>query len=98
MKRRLLRDPDPPASGAASAANQAPPPAAATVIGSAVSEGDAGEIVKLKRDLDDERAGRKKDQTRLSELEDENRRLKTPPAPAPAPEKRSWLEGATLLG
>jgi hypothetical protein len=45
--------------------------------------------VKTKRELDEEKKARKAEQTRLSELEDENRRLKTPP---PAPEKTGKLK------
>ena len=77
----------------------AAPPAAAVVLASDVSESDAGELVKTKRELEDERKARKGEQTRLSELEDENRRLKSaglnpnpPPAPA-AKQKRGWLDG-----
>jgi len=86
--------PGPPAP--APAAQPAPPPAASAVLNADVIEGDAAEVVALRRQLDAEKAGRKADQTRLSELEDENRRLKTPPTRAP--EKKSWLDGATLLG
>ena len=80
----------------------APPPAAEKVIESNVNESDAAEIVRLKRDLEDERGGRKKEQTRLSELEDENRRLKEPvPVPVKqkaAVEKKGFLDGATFFG
>jgi len=71
------------------------------VLESAVNEGDAGELIRVKRDLDQERAGRKKDQTRVAELEDENRRLKAVPVPsvvaAAEPVKKSWLKGATFF-
>ena len=77
----------------------AAPPAAAVVLGSDVSESDAGELVQTKRQLEDERKALKVVQTRASELEDENRRLKSaglnpnpPPAPA-AKQKRGWLDG-----
>lgn len=67
---------------------------------SGANEADAGELVKTKRQLEDERKARKLEQTRLSELEDENRRLKSAglaPGPHPAPPapavKKSWLAG-----
>jgi hypothetical protein len=48
--------------------------------------------VALERDL-------RASQIRQAELEDENRQLKTPPAPPakPAPEKKSWLDGGTFF-
>jgi hypothetical protein len=62
------------------------------VLESDATEKDAAEIVRLNRELESERSGRKKDQTRLAELEDENRRLKQPPAtPATPPRKRGGL-------
>jgi hypothetical protein len=64
-------------------------------MASDITESEAGELVKTRRQLEDERKARKLEQTRLSELEDENRRLKAvglTPAPAPAQEKRSWLQ------
>src|SRR5436853_3233162 len=77
----------------------APPPAAETVLNSDANESDAKDLVKLRRELDDEKEGRKKDQTRVAELEDENRRLKTPAKPPEkAPEKKGWLEGNTFFG
>ncbi len=75
----------------------AAPPAAAAVLSSDVQEGDAAEIVRLRRDLETERKGRKGIETRVSELEDENRRLKTPPPPPPPKAKKSWLDGATFF-
>lgn len=75
----------------------APPPAAELVLESDAAEGEAAELVRLRRQLEDERTGRKRDQQRLAELEDENRRLKTPPAPKPAAQKRSFLDGATFF-
>ena len=83
-------DPSPPVA--------TPPPAAELVIQSGALEGDAAELLKARRDLEGERSARKKEQTRLSELEDENRRLKTPPeAPRKAPAKKHWLDGATFF-
>jgi hypothetical protein len=75
------------------------PPAAEKVL-TGEGDGEAVEAVKLKRELADERSGRKKDQTRLAELEDENRQLKKPPAPPPPPpvkEKKGWMDGATFF-
>jgi hypothetical protein len=104
MKRfSLLLSPDPgagappdPTLGANDAGDSpAAPPAAAAVLASDANEADAGELVKTKRQLADERAARKAEQIRLSELEDENRQLKQvglTPAPAPAPKAKSWAE------
>lgn len=64
----------------------APPPAAKIVLEGTKTE---RELV-LEREL-------KERETRLSELEDENRMLKTPPSPKPAPQKRHWLEGGTFF-
>lgn len=89
---RILLDPSPaPVEGGAV------PPAAALVSKSDASPEDAADLVKTRRELEEERAARKKEQIRLSELEDENRRLKTP-APKPdekkaKSEKDSWLNG-----
>jgi len=103
--RRILFSPD-GGEGGTSKANEpskdaAAPPAASTVMQSDAKEGDAAELVELKRKLEDEKQGRKKDQTRLSELEDENRRLKTPPAPTPAPaaaeQKKRFMDGWTFF-
>jgi len=54
---------------------------------------------RTKKEVAMERKLREREQ-RLSELEDENRTLKTPapkPTPEPAPEKSSWLKGATFF-
>lgn len=99
----LLLSPDADSGGGSDQApsnpsESAPPPGAEIVLNSDVKESDAAEIVRLKRELDEEKAGRKKDQTRLSELEDENHRLKQPvpvpvkkkePTEEPKPEKRN---------
>jgi hypothetical protein len=47
-------------------------------------------MVRLRRALDEEKTARKREQTRLSELEDENRQLKnvTPPAVVKAKESK----------
>jgi hypothetical protein len=94
-----LRDPNPgeggnPSPAADPSAAPAVPPAAKIV-----KEGE-----KTERELTLEKTLKDRE-TRLSELEDENRRLKTPLPPAhkqdPAPEKKGWidgvLKGATLF-
>lgn len=103
MKRKLL-SPDPgtegggPASSVPSSQPQPPPPAppppapppAATVVGNATrSERE----IQLETDLETERKAKKDREVRISELEDENHRLRSVPpttAPAaPAPEDNS---------
>jgi uncharacterized protein (DUF3084 family) len=73
------------------------PPAAALVVKSDATEQDAAELVKLQRALADKDKTIKERETRLSELEDENRRLKTPPAPKEVEKakesKWAWLNG-----
>lgn len=66
----------------------APPPAAKTVLEGTRTERE----VALERDL-------RATQTRLCELEDENRQLKTLPTPQtpPAKQKKSWLEDGTII-
>jgi hypothetical protein len=76
----------------------APQTAATTVLDSPASEADASELVKTKRELEEERKARKQVELRAAELEDENRRLKTPPPPPPPKEKKSWMSGATFFG
>lgn len=74
---------NPPTPGPAPAEPPKPPQAAETVL-----NGDNTEraielqerLSRREKELDDERQGRKKDQVRLSELEDENHRLKQVPA------------------
>jgi hypothetical protein len=87
---KILFSPDPSEGGAT-------PPAAALVAKSDASEGDALEIVRLKREKEDADKKLKERETRLSELEDENRRLKNPPAPPVKEkslrEKLAWLNG-----
>lgn len=78
-----------------------PPHGAFSVMGSDLVEGDAAEIVRLRRERDDLQKRRKALEVRTAELEDENRRLKTTvkpePGPAPEPVKRSWLNGSTFF-
>ena len=84
MKR--LHSPD-PAEGAA-------PEAAEKVLKTPVEESDAGELVKTRRELENERTARKKEQIRLAELEDENRTLKTHLSPKPEEAtKKGFLSG-----
>lgn len=79
----------------------APPPAASAVMNSDATEGDAAELVKLKRERDELAKGKRDAETRAAELADENRRLKEP-APVPITQqpaaKKSWLSGATYFG
>ncbi len=65
----------------------APPPAAKAVLESGAREGDAGELVELKRKLADEARARKEVEMKNAELEDTVHRLKTPPAPRPTKAK-----------
>lgn len=64
------------------------PPAAETVLEGTRTEKE----LTLERNI-------KERERRIAELEDENHQLKTPPSmPArPAPEKKSWLKGATFF-
>ena len=92
--KKLLLSPDPAEGGAA-------PPAADIVLKTpAIEEADAAALVQTRRELEAERKDRKKEQTRISELEDENRRLKNIPnlAPEKAKEqKKSFLSGLSDL-
>lgn len=74
------------------------PPAAAVVSKSDATENDAQEIIALRRKLEEKESTIKQRETRISELEDENRQLKSIPKPAPSPapakvevKKSSWL-------
>jgi hypothetical protein len=64
----------------------APPETARTVAGAEADETDAPELVRLQLALEAERGGRKRDQVRVAELEDELHRLKAAPRPPAAPE------------
>ena len=81
---------EPVEPAAPSSPSPALPPAANQVKHSDAKESDAGEIVALKRALEDERAARKKEQIRLAELEDAHTRR---PPQERAPEKKGWLDG-----
>lgn len=103
LSRLLLLAPDADGGGSGAAGNHGKPPqdasAAEKVISSEVTEDDAAELVKTKRDLDEERKTRKQRETRISELEDENRRLKTPPSDdKSSKQKQSFLDGLTFFG
>ena len=72
------------------------PPAAKVVAEGNLTESDAAELARLRIEAAELSRTVKARETRLSELEDENRRLKAPPA---APEKKAWLDGwKPLLG
>ena len=73
----------------------APPPAAALVADAPTDGAPAPDTTP--QELTAERAERKREQVRLAELEDENRRLKTAPAPAARQQKKGWLHGATFF-
>lgn len=82
-----------PASPSPAKPPATPPPAAEIVVKGGKTERE----LRLEQDL-------KNRETRLAELEDENRRLKTPPArpePVPPPkaaeQKRSWMAGLTFF-
>lgn len=84
-----------------SPADNSPPPAAAAVLASDAKEEDAAEIVRLKRENEEAHGKLKKHETRISELEDENRRLKEPvkiPVVDAAKQKKGFLDGATFFG
>lgn len=84
---RVLRYPNPAESGGE------PPPATKAVLNSDADPEDAQEIVRLRRDNGEKDKRLKERETRISELEDENHRLKTPkPATAPAKSKESILD------
>jgi hypothetical protein len=73
---------------------------AATVVKeSDAKESDASELVRLRREIEERDSKLKLRETRLSELEDENRTLKTPPKKEDkAIEKSHWLAGWTPFG
>lgn len=67
-----------------------PPPAATVVSQGTLSEGDAGELHRLRQERETLAAEKKARELRIMELEDENRTLKTPPAP----KRKGFLEKA----
>lgn len=84
---RLLLSPDDAAGG-----DSSQPPAAAVVAAGGLSEADAAELVKLRQEKADLGKLLKERETRLSELEDENRRIKEVVTPAAA-QKKGFLDG-----
>lgn len=76
---------DPPAENPPPPA-PAPPPAATTVLEGTRTERE----LELEKKLADEQDGRKNDQLRNMELEDENRRLKQIPTEAPKEHGGRW--------
>lgn len=70
-----------------------PPPAATVVAGGTLTEGDAGELIRLRQE-NERLAGEKKSrELELMKLQDENSRLKSPPTPAQV-QKKGFLEKA----
>lgn len=88
----IFLSPDPDDGGALPPENPAPaptaPPAAETVNDSPAREGDAEEIVALRRKLSESESAKKKVETRAAELEDSLRSLTAPPAPATPPKAK----------
>lgn len=66
-------------------------PPAATVVSAAPPNEDASELVRLRQERETLAGEKKAREFRIAELEDENRRLKSPPAPTVT--KKSWLDG-----
>lgn len=85
-------EPEPAAPKPSSDSN----PAASVVLGGNLEEADAAELVRLRQEREELARGKKDAEMRAAQLEDENRRLKTPATPA-ARQKRSWLEGGTFF-
>lgn len=67
-------------------------PPAASVVSQAPATEDASELVRLRQERDTLSSIAKARESRISQLEDENKRLKFPPTPAET-KKRSWLDG-----
>lgn len=92
-----VEEPGAPSAGASGQ----PPPAASAVMRSDLVESDAAELVRLRRERDELSRARRDLETRVSEVEDENRRLKTLPPTVPPraaeKQKRSFLHGATFF-
>lgn len=85
MRRFFLLSPDDGDGGGS-------PPAAGVVAGGTLSESDAAELVRLRQEKADLGKLVKDRETRLAELEDENRQLKNPVPPAVV-QKKGFLDG-----
>jgi hypothetical protein len=85
MLRRLLFNSDPADGGGDNSPAPAPaaPPAAAKVLESGAREGDAAELVELRRKLSETESAKRQTEMRNMELEDNLRTLTTPPTPTP---------------
>ena len=66
-------------------------PPAATVVSNAPPTEDASELVRLRQERETLAGEKKAREIRIAELEDENRRLKSPPVPTVS--KKSWFDG-----
>jgi colicin import membrane protein len=88
--------PPPPQDPPGPPAPPSPPPAAKTVLTGTKTERE----LALEREVEQSKTALKQRESRINELEDENRQLKTPP-PGPAKEakkkKKRFLEGATFF-
>lgn len=98
FKTPFLFVPDPPEGGGG---GEKPPVAEKIVNNPEVKETDAADLIKLRGELSDREKKLKERETRISELEDENRTLRTPPAPKPKPEpkeKEQFMKGEETGG
>lgn len=98
---RLLLTPDPPEGGAPqpNPTGGTPPPAATTVVNAEVTE----EMARLRAERETLSNRTRQLETDVASLQDENRRLKTPPTPTPTPNREvpaddrshmeKWLAG-----
>ncbi len=85
-----------PSTPATPAHNQAPPIVATAIVTGTKTEKE----LELERQLENERKSRKAEQTRISELEDQKRRLEQAGQTQDQvkKQKKSFLEGATFFG
>jgi hypothetical protein len=89
---RCLLSPDGDGDGGGSPDASGSPPAAAVVAGGSLSESDAAELVRLRQEKESLGKLVKDRESRLAELEDENRQLKNPVPPAVV-QKKGFLDG-----